>query len=192
MKAILKLKQFDEWSYDMEMNAQAIFTVFYAILYGAIFTISDKWRPFTYAGYKNHKGRKRICLSTLMLLLLPIIYFIVCFLALVNACKIGSFSQAMLRYFLETGYDSVIECFSQGVTIGITIFLVSPVYALFSLWATRVSSCKDKYYSQQEQLKPPVRDSLSWVVVTVPSSRLGYVRDFCLIAVSLFIIYVIR
>ena len=134
-------------------TAQTIFSVFYAVLYGAIFTISDRWRPFTYAGPNNPEGCKRFLLSLVLLVLFPVFYFILIFDPLSYICQRG-----FLKLLLP-------------------IYLVSPLYAFFVLWVTCVSSNKNIYYSQQEQRRPPIRDSLFWISDD-PQHRL-YLRIFC-------------
>ena len=134
-------------------NAQTVFTVFYAILYGAIFTVSDKWKPFSYAGSNNRKGLKRCICSLIMLVLIPVIYFIHCFAALANT---------------ESAYS---------------ILLVSPLYALYSLWSMYVPFNKDKFYSEEEQRTSPVKDSLFWIISPSPCRK--YLLDILLIIIPL-------
>lgn len=137
-----------------EMNAsQTIFSLFYAILYGAIFTISDRWRPFTFAGSNNPEGRKRVNSGILMLGLFPVAYFILCFFSLSHVCRIGFFELLM------------------------TIYLVSPLYAIYVLWVMLVSFQKDKFYSKEEQRFSPIHESLFWIANRPPSNIYLYI--FC-------------
>lgn len=141
-----------------EMNSsQTIFSLFYAVLYGAIFTISDRWRPFTFAGSNNPEGHKRVNASLLLLGVFPVSYFILCFFSLSNICKMGFFKLLM------------------------AIYLVSPLYAVYVLWAMLVSFQKNKFYSKQEQTSSPIRKSLFWIA-SHPPSRI-YLCIFCAILI---------
>jgi hypothetical protein len=60
-------------------DAQTIFSVFYAIFWGAIFSVSARWKAFNFGaifdkGVKN--VTKRIVLAKLIFNILPILYFI--------------------------------------------------------------------------------------------------------------------
>lgn len=51
-----------------------VFLLFYAVLYGALFTITDKWRPLM--GVFGPKGRNRLVLSVILYGLAPVLYFL--------------------------------------------------------------------------------------------------------------------
>lgn len=125
-------------------SAQTIFSLFYAILFGAIFTISDRWRPFTCSG-ETREGRKRVNLSILLLGVFPVLYFLFTF---------SSLSSITLKGILS---------------LGIVIYLVVPLYAFYISWVMIVSFNKSKYYSAQEQDKPPIVESLFWIADRPPS-----------------------
>jgi hypothetical protein len=59
---------------------QQISLFFYAVLYGAFFTLSDRWKPFTFE--VGGAGARRYWLSIGFLLGLPAIYFSHVFLVL--------------------------------------------------------------------------------------------------------------
>ena len=142
--------------------SQTIFLLFYAVLYGAIFTISDKWKPFTYAGSDNPEGRKRVLSSVFFLVLLPVFYFILCVNSLSYICERGS-----LKFLTP-------------------ICLVSPLYAFYVLWAMLVSSKKDIFYSHREQISPVIHESLFWTY-NDPRHR----RYLCIICCGLIVLSIL-
>ena len=127
-----------DWCPMSDLNAsQTIFSLFYAILYGAIFTISDRWRPFTMAGL-SCAGWRRVFLSFGLLVVVPIAYFIV-----------SLFSLSQVK---EMGPWKLLEI----------ILLVSPLYASYVLWALCVSCRKKPFFSVRERRLLPVKESLHW------------------------------
>jgi hypothetical protein len=138
---------------------QTIFSLFYAVLYGAIFTISDRWRPFTFAGPNNPEGRKRVISSLMLLVLFPVFYFILCFFSLSYTCKVGFLKLLM------------------------TIYLVSPLFAVYVLWAMLVSLKKDNFYSEQEQASPPIAESLLWATDRPLSRIFLYILFLCIVLI---------
>jgi len=107
-------------------DTQQIFSLFYAILYGVIFTLSDKWKPFTHARSERHEGLKRVISSIIALVMFPVSYFISCFWVMGHISKF------------------------EFCKLLITIFLVSPLYAFYSLWAMYVPYHRDTFYSKGE------------------------------------------
>lgn len=60
-------------------DAQTIFTVFYAIFWGAVFSVSSRWKPFNFGLIFDKEVKhvaRRISLAKLILNILPIIYFV--------------------------------------------------------------------------------------------------------------------
>jgi hypothetical protein len=82
--------------------AQTIFTLFFAIFWGAIANVHARFKPFGFLGSGNNDG-KRIVLSLVLLNVLPIIYFVAVFFMLgLSTWRIQGWSwAAALKTFLS-------------------------------------------------------------------------------------------
>ncbi len=107
--------------------AQQIFLLFYAILYGALFTLSDRWKPFIFESGKE--GNARYLLSVILFGILPILYFYIAFsiLARTQTAITGSW-QGFLRFLL-------------------LFFLVTPIYGFYCIWGGIVLLKRDLFYA---------------------------------------------
>lgn len=56
-------------------DAQAVFTIFFAIFWGFIGNVQPKWKAFHWPHIKNRKVVKRLVLSAFLLNFCPVIYF---------------------------------------------------------------------------------------------------------------------
>ena len=132
----------------MKMSIVAqVFLLFYAVLYGVLFTISDRWRPF-FISHGSKEGWRRMGLSLVLYGIIPIGYFLL-----------------VLPMILEiTNFDRI--------SLGLAIYAVAPLIASYFLWVWLVISKKDEYYSKAEQQLEPVKSSLEWVAQR-PISSLG-------------------
>ena len=139
--------------------ASQVFLVFYAIIYGAVFAVSDRWRPFFVRRYE-WQGVRRAVLSLFFFGFFPVLYFLVVFqLLLTNERK-------------------------DPVLLGVVIYSVAPLYAFLCIWAWIVVRWKDFFYCMEEQRLEPVRNSLDWLGSKAPSfSRYPFV-----VVVALFLI----
>ena len=108
---------------------QQIFLFFYAIVYGAFITLSDRWKPF--AMEKGAKGFARFCLSMTFLAVLPFLYFSCAFLSLAGITR-----QLVLDV------SSVIELMTVCA-------LVAPIYGFYCFWAGIVLLNREKLYADE-------------------------------------------
>lgn len=115
-----------------------IFVLFYAVFYGAIFTMSDRWRPF-FVSHTAHHGWKKLAFSLVFLGLFPVGYFVI-----------------VLPLFLPIKDSSWICLF-------LAVYAVAPIFAFNFFWTWIVVSKRNIFYSQQEQQTEPVKSSLEWV-----------------------------
>lgn len=148
--------------------AQQVFIIFYAVLYGAIFTISDRWRPF-FASPNSSKSISRLKLSFVLLGVLPIIYFL--------------FMFTQLSHFDKTGWWLIF-----------IIFSVAPLYGIYNIWSWIVVSRKDKFFSDYEQnnSNSPVKHALGWVGGKTPSIKYMIFMSILLIVAPILALYFIN
>ncbi len=106
-------------------EAQQIFLVFYGILYGAFFTLSDRWKPFAFENMRE--GRNRLVLSVVFLGLLPVVYFAWAFQRLPYLIS-GVFIEKQLSF--------------PGLFL--VMFFVTPVYGFYALWMGIVIGTQSK------------------------------------------------
>ncbi len=108
-------------------TAQQLFLFFYAIVYGAFFTLSDRWKPFTFE--KGPQGFARFCLSMTLLAAMPVVYFSYVFLTL------GGWHAVFLR-------DSI-----SFLRLFVIFVLVTPIYGFYCLWAGVVLLKRARFYT---------------------------------------------
>lgn len=123
-------------------TAQQIFLFFYAIVYGAFFTLSDRWKPFTLE--RGRPGFIRFCVSMTLLGLLPIAYFSYVFLVL------GDHNVAYSRDFCN--FLRLLAVFA----------LVAPTYGFYCFWEGVILLNRRTFYSDTtwEQLRERVPTEL--------------------------------
>ena len=121
----------------MPIGAQ-VFALFYAVLYGALFTISDKWRPF-FVRRGSRQGRKRLGLAVLFFGLLPVAYFVI-------ALDIWMRIQTINIWWLA-----------------LAIYSVLPLYAFHYAWSWIVQANRASFYAQEELDEDPVAASFRFL-----------------------------
>jgi hypothetical protein len=124
--------------YQMKDTSQ-IFALFYAVLYGALFTITDKWRPVM--GTFGCKGQRRLLASFVCYGLLPVCYFVVAFLRL----------------------ESVR---ATSLNIPLSIVCVAPLVFFHFVWIWWVVPRRNRYY-ETYHLKhdETLRAAIRWTLV---------------------------
>jgi hypothetical protein len=130
---------------NMSLPSQ-IFLLFYAVLYGVLFTLSDRWRPFFSAQNEPH-GWRRLIISLVLFGLLPVTYFLLAMQKMTQASATDLFH------------------------LGIAIYAVAPLGFFYVLWLFIVVPRKDFFYTPYELNASPVKDSLDWVGVNYPSKQ---------------------
>jgi len=150
----------------MSISSQ-IFLLFYAVLYGAIFTISERWRPFNVANNPD-KGWCRLVLSLIFLAGLPVVYFLLTFEGLLSVSTYNTISLA------------------------VAVYAVAPLAAFYFLWGWIVTWGRNTFYSDNERKTEPLKSSLTWIgtghITFVGASAILLVfLVFPIIAVSLLI-----
>src|SRR5437016_2308255 len=107
--------------------AQQIFLFFYAIVYGAFFTLSDRRKPFTFE--KGPQGLARFSLSLTLLATMPVVYFSYVFLALSRQEAV--FSQDWVTFLRLVGI----------------FMMVAPIYGFYCLWAGVILLNRARFYA---------------------------------------------
>lgn len=115
-----------------------IFLLFYAVLFGAIFTISDRWRPFALP-HRSKEGWRRFLLSVVFVGVLPIGYFLLAFPILLSISG------------------------STRICLGLAVYAVAPLVGFYFSWVWIVLWKKNMFYTREQQDLEPVRGSLQWV-----------------------------
>jgi hypothetical protein len=115
-----------------------VFLLFYAVIYGVVFTISGRWSPF-FIRHSEKEGWYRLGLSLIFFGLLPVIYFIIALPRLLIVSK------------------------SDGLNLFLAVYCVSPLIAFYFLWAWIVLGWPDKYYTKSEKCHEPLLTSLELV-----------------------------
>jgi hypothetical protein len=118
-----------------------VFLLFYAVLYGAIFTISDRWRPFLMPRKCKQAGR-RFALSTALLGILPVGYFLLAFPVLEST-----------------------DASSRG-WLALAVYQAAPLMSFYFSWVWIVIWKKETFYSPEELRMEPTRTSMEWVTNT--------------------------
>ena len=119
-----------------------IFTLFFAVIYGALFTISDRWRPF-FMSHKSQEGIRRIFLSLIFFGVIPVIYFVFTFFVLAKTVSDGTFSSILSPLA--------------------AVLFVMPLGAFYLIWLWIVIPNKEKFYSGHELKLEPVSNSFHWL-----------------------------
>jgi hypothetical protein len=123
---------------DQPLVLSQIFTLFYAVLYGAIFTLSDRWRPF-YSSFEYEPQIRRHILSFFFFALFPVFYFI--------------------STLLELNKISVIN----HTSLFLSFYSVAPLGFFYICWSLYMRKYSDKYYSCNEKKEGSVvYESLKW------------------------------
>ena len=120
------------------MTFQYIFPVFFAVIYGAIFTISDRWRPF-FTHFGRQTSKTRLVWSGVLLGILPIGYF-----SLMLWWKSSSTSAQWWVPLLSAYASAPIALFYW-------IFVWISIKWKFSLYSTGELACE------------PVKSSFEWM-----------------------------
>ena len=130
-----------------------VFLVFYAVLYGVLFTLSDRWRPF-FTSHTSRHGWKRLALSLVLLGLAPVSYLILIL------PKIAQKTSVDWYYVLFAVYE------------------VAPIGFFYILWVIITLRWREIFYSRLEQGTEPVKSSLKWVGKETPT--IGGIAFWCL------------
>lgn len=115
-----------------------IFALFYAVLYGALFTISDRWRPF-FVRHGSKQGKKRLLLALVFFGAFPAGYFVIA-----------------LPVFLR-----VREVYAW--VLPIAMYSVLPLYAFHCGWSWIVQASRTTFYSPEELAVDPIKSSFCFV-----------------------------
>src|SRR2546427_9980022 len=118
--------------------ASQIFALFFAVLYGALFTISDRWRPF-FIRHDSREGWYRAAMATGCLGVCPVLYFVFAFEIMLGVAG------------------------STWVQLVIAVYAVAPLVAFYFVWLWIILRDPKKAYSPSEQGIEPVKSSLDWV-----------------------------
>lgn len=121
----------------MSIAAQ-IFALFYAVLYGALFTISDRWRPF-FVRHRSKQGSYRLALSVLFFGFFPAAYFVIAF-------------QVWMRV---PG--------SKIWLLALAMYCVLPLYAFHCIWSWIVQGRRTIFYSSEELDCEPIKSAFLFV-----------------------------
>lgn len=141
-----------------------IFTLFYAVLYGAIFTLSDRWRPF-YRYSKEPNGFKRLLLSLVFLGLLPVLYFCLMIQILLN-----------------------ITCSVNILNTFAIIYAVAPLGSLYILWTFIIRRWYKSFYSDHELSLEPIKSTLEWGGPVSKESVIFFLFGFDFLPIILLIV----
>jgi hypothetical protein len=144
-------------------NASHVFVVFYAVLYGALFTISDRWRPF-FVEHGSAQGILRWLWAAFCYGALPIGYFLA------------------VRYWFRTTRTDTISLLAAA-------YLMFPLVAFHTLWSWVVGANPDRFYSATERAKEPVRTSLELVSGQLDLWHVALVVVTCLILPILVLVW---
>jgi len=118
--------------------ASQVFLLLYAVMFGAVFTISDRFRPFALPP-QSKPGRRRVVLSLLFLGVLPTGYLL---FALPILLSVNSTTRGCL---------------------GLAIYVVAPLIFSYFSWVWIILWKTDKFYDEEQLTIEPVRSSLEWV-----------------------------
>jgi len=122
----------------MTSVASQIFLLFYAVLYGALFTISDRWRPFA-SSHRSRTDLFRATLAAFFFGLLPIGYFL----------------WALPRLLLIAG--------TRTVDLLVAAYAVAPLAGFYFLWLWLVLRYRPTFYSAEQISLEPVKSSIQWI-----------------------------
>lgn len=122
---------------NMSVSSQ-VFLLFYAVIYGVLFTISDRWRPF-FTHHRSKESWYRFILSLLFFGILPVGYFLFVF--------------PPLLYVTGT----------STLQIAISAYAVAPIISFYFIWIWIVLWQKDTFYTDIEQNTEPLKTSLTWL-----------------------------
>jgi hypothetical protein len=118
-----------------------VFLLFYAVLYGALFTITDKWRPLM--GSFGCKGLRRLGASVVCYGLAPVSYFVVAFMQLEHLRKP--------------------TCVS--LSIPLSILCVAPLIFFHFCWIWWVVPRRERYYEVYHlKTDETLRAAIRWTV----------------------------
>ena len=123
-----------------------IFLLFYAVLYGVLFTLSDRWRPF-YSSHQEPHGWRRLLISLAMFGVLPVIYFL---LAVQKMMQVSS---------------------TDFFHLALAIYAVAPIGFFYVLWLFIVVPRRKFFYTPYELNTSPVKDSMDWIGTNYPTTR---------------------
>ncbi len=112
-----------------------VFILFYAVLYGVIFAISDRWRPFI-IHHSTKEGWRRLLLSFFFIGIFPIAYFIFALPCLLMVSK------------------------ADVLYLALTVYCVTPLVAFYFLWIWIVFRKPSTFYTKQEQDTDPLKSEL--------------------------------
>lgn len=115
-----------------------VFLLFFAVMYGVVFTISDRWRPF-FMHHRTSQGWRRGLLSLIFFGLCPIGYFLVAFPIL-----------------LRVSADSI-------VPMAVSAYAVAPLIAFYFIWIWIILWRPQMFYTEQERNTEPLKTSLAWL-----------------------------
>jgi hypothetical protein len=96
-------------------DAQTIFAVFYAIFWGAVFSVSSRWKPFNFGLIFDKEVQhvtKRILLAKLILNILPILYFVIIFYVLELKGKLCELQRKCLVDITAIVLSGIIPAFA--------------------------------------------------------------------------------
>lgn len=121
--------------------AQEIFVVFYAIFWGAVFSVQGRWRMFQPLAHYPHV-RHRLVLSILLLDVVPIIFFAWIFFRLRGTPDISPSDWSFCETLLQI---------SAGVLPAFAIF------AFYRLWMAIVAFAPRAFYESEAKQNPDLK-----------------------------------
>ncbi len=140
----------------MSIAAQ-MFALFYAVLYGALFTISDRWRPF-FVRHGSKEGRNRLALAVLFFGLFPAAYFV-----------------TALRVWLRVPGSEI-------PALALAMYSVLPLYAFHCVWSWIVQGGRTIFYSPEELDEDPIKSAFRFLGPgSLPAWLVGLILGLCLV-----------
>ena len=132
---------------------QTIFMVFYAILWGVVANAQPKWRAFNWPiAFKYQRTRRRLALAVLLLNLVPLVYFILVFLALRRVTLEGAWSPAVFQGLPV----------QEGIHLFLVLVAAHAPFAIHRLWIASLEYRPERYYYDRPTEERPVGVEPIW------------------------------
>ncbi len=135
-----------------------VFLLFFAVMYGVIFTISDRWRPF-FMHHRTSQGWRRSLLGLIFFGLCPIGYFLIAFTLL-----------------LRVSTNSIVH-------MAVSAYAVAPLIAFYFIWIWIILWRPQIFYTEQERNTEPLKTSLAWLGNNQPVSFAGVMIQILLLLI---------